>query len=58
VKYVVFQGQSGLFYWHRLERNGRITQDGSQGYSRKWNAQRAAKRACGDAPVRDAKVKK
>lgn len=36
-----FKGKDGLWYWRAVAGNGRIIADGGEGYSRKYNAQRA-----------------
>lgn len=43
--YSTFKGNNGLFYWHAKSLNGRIVQDGSQGYSTHGNAKRAMRKA-------------
>jgi uncharacterized protein YegP (UPF0339 family) len=40
----VFPGAMGEFYWRARDKNGLIVADGSQGYSTRSNARRAARR--------------
>ena len=37
----IYQGADKKWYWRFRAANGRIIADGSEGYSRKYNAQRA-----------------
>lgn len=47
----LFEGQiPGRWYFHRRAANGKIT-DASQGYTRKADAKRAARRLFPDLPV-------
>lgn len=41
----VYKGQDGQWYWRKVAPNGKVIAVGGEGYSRKWNAKRAAKRA-------------
>lgn len=43
VKFEVFRGQNGRWYWHATV-DGRIIADSGQGYATKWNAKRALRR--------------
>lgn len=42
MKFTVFQGADGAWYWHAKTRNGRIVAIGGEGYVRKGGAWRAA----------------
>ena len=35
MKYEIFEGKDGLWYWRLRARNGRIIADGAQGYRRR-----------------------
>ena len=41
IKYQIYKGKDGKYYWRAVARNGRIVADGSEGYSTKRNAIRA-----------------
>jgi uncharacterized protein YegP (UPF0339 family) len=40
----IYEGRDGLFYWRMKSRNHKVIADGSEGYSTRSNARRAAKR--------------
>lgn len=48
----LWQGRDGRWYFHKRNRNGRITEP-SQGYSRKDSAKRAAKRDIPGFPIQE-----
>lgn len=41
----VYRDVGGQWRWSRLAANGRIISDSGEGYTRRWSAKRAAKRA-------------
>jgi uncharacterized protein YegP (UPF0339 family) len=41
----VFRGMDRQWYWHVVAPNGKIIFAGGEGFTRKWSAKRAAKRA-------------
>lgn len=41
MKFEVYQGKKGLFYWRLKAKNGRIIADGAEGYANRQNARRA-----------------
>lgn len=41
----VYRDSAGEWRWRRIAANGNITGDSGQGYSRRWSARRAARRA-------------
>lgn len=42
MKITVFPNEQGQWFWHVTSRNGKILADGSEGYTRKASAERAA----------------
>jgi uncharacterized protein YegP (UPF0339 family) len=55
MRFEVYQGKGGRWYWRLVARNGKIIADGSQGYSESQNARRAVlnlkKRLRRDVPI-------
>lgn len=43
-KVEIFQGQGGGWYWRARAANGKVVADGSEGYSNRSNARRAARK--------------
>jgi uncharacterized protein YegP (UPF0339 family) len=41
----VYRGRDGQWYWHRTAANGRHVSDSGEGFTRKFSAKRAARRA-------------
>lgn len=47
----IFRGENGKWYFHRVAGNGRVISS-SQGYRRRWNAKRAARRTFPGVTIR------
>jgi uncharacterized protein YegP (UPF0339 family) len=48
----VAEGANGEFYWHKQAANGRIISSSGEGFTRKFDAERAAERANPGVPLR------
>ena len=44
LRFEIYRDASGEWRWRAVAGNGQIVADSSEGYKRKWNAKRAAKR--------------
>ncbi len=40
-RYEYWKGNDGLWFWHKVSRNGQVTSDGGEGYVTSGNVRRA-----------------
>lgn len=50
----VYEDSGGQFRWRKVAANGKRTSNPGEGYSRRWNAKRAARREHPGVEIRDA----